>query len=191
MEGKKEEEYCQRGNAIESVNTALFTAGLLLLMVCFKRDLPLFLVEQWRAWVFLVLNLVLLAIFFTSVNPITSTQNPESKNNDEETKKQSRHCKLSNEVEACKQDPVESNKRSNEAEGKLEKEAAVEQNNELPKLSKEELNERVEAFIAMFRQHLAADARKGRDKLQRKGGDVKHMKLSSGGVNCFVFKVQG
>ncbi|XP_017974782.1 PREDICTED: uncharacterized protein LOC18601377 [Theobroma cacao] len=191
MEGKKEEEYCQRGNANESVNTALFTAGLLLLMVCFKRDLPLFLVEQWRAWVFLVLNLVLLAIFLTSVNPITSTQNPESKNNDEETKKQSGDCKSSNEVEACKQDPVESNKRSNEAEGKLEKEAAVEQNNELPKLSKEELNERVEAFIAMFRQHLASDARKGRDKLERKGGDVKHMKLSSDGVNCFVLKVQG
>ncbi|XVF14936.1 hypothetical protein REPUB_Repub09cG0104100 [Reevesia pubescens] len=71
-----------------------------------------------------------------------------------------------------------------------------EENIEPPKLSNKELNERVEAFITMFRQHLALDARKGRREhtfyVDRKQGDMKkQMNLSSNPVNCFVLKVQG
>ncbi|XWS32819.1 hypothetical protein CRYUN_Cryun22dG0022400 [Craigia yunnanensis] len=127
MEGKRDYYYCQRGNGNENVNTALFTAGIVLLL-----------------------------------------------KNDEEMKKQKGNC---NEIEACKEELIlNSKKRSNtEAEEKLEKEKLVEENIEPPKLSKEELNERVEAFNAMFRQHLALDGRKGRDKfyVDRKQADMK------------------
>ncbi|OMO52761.1 hypothetical protein COLO4_36996 [Corchorus olitorius] len=188
MEEKKEH-FCQSGRN-NNANENLFTAGILLLMVCLKITLLLFLVEQWRAWVFLVLNIVLLAIFFTSSS--TSTQSQESKG---EMKKRG-NCRLPiDEV-------LEAKKRRNESsdidEEKVE-EKVVEKINEGHdplKLSKEELNERVEAFIAMFRQQLASDARKGRETSKlyadRKQADMKkHIKLSSHGVNCFVLKVQG
>ncbi|XVF16510.1 hypothetical protein REPUB_Repub10bG0037300 [Reevesia pubescens] len=190
-EEKKDYCNCQRGNGNDqNVNTALFTAGIVLLMVCLKRASLLFLIEQWRAWVFLVLNIVVLAIFFTSMNP-NSTQISDqeiSKKNEEEMKKKKRgNC---NEVvEACKEDHkvLKSKKRSKTDQEAEEKE----ENMESPKLSKEELNERVEAFITMFRQHLALDASKGRR--DHKQADMKnHISLSSNhGVNCFVLKVQG
>ncbi|XWS40818.1 hypothetical protein CRYUN_Cryun17cG0028200 [Craigia yunnanensis] len=186
MEEKKD------GNENENVNTALFTAGIVLLLVCLKRALLLFLVEQWRAWVFLVLNIVLLAIFFTSMNPNSSQVSHQ------EISKKKGNC---NEVEAWKEDKLlKSKKRSkteaDDDEEKLEKEVVVveEENVELPKLSKEELNERVEAFIAMFRQHLALDARKGRDKFYKDKNQAdmkKHINPSSDGEKCFVLKVQG
>ena len=185
---KKDYCYCQSGtNGNENVYTALFTAGIVLLLLCLKRALLLFLVEQWRAWVFLVLNIVLLAIFFTSMNP-----------NSSQISHQEISMKNGSKVEACKEDQLlKSKKRSKteEAEEKLEKEVVVEEENgEPPKLSKEELNERVEAFIAMFRQHLALDARKGRDKFytDRNQADLKkHINPSSDGEKCFVLKVQG
>ncbi|KAK8586889.1 hypothetical protein V6N12_021410 [Hibiscus sabdariffa] len=185
----------------ENVNTALFTAGIAVLVVCLKRALLLFLVQQWRSWVFLVLNLVLLAIFFTSMNPNSSqiSDQQEINKKDEETKKKTGGL---NEIEACKEEEeenhhhevVNSKKRgkSEEAEETVEKELMVEEeeeeeNIEALKLSKEELNERVEAFIAMFRQHLASDARKGRKQCDLK---KKHINLSSDGVNSFVLKVR-
>ncbi|KAK8710206.1 hypothetical protein V6N13_145543 [Hibiscus sabdariffa] len=187
----------------ENVNTALFTAGIAVLVVCLKRALLLFLVQQWRSWVFLVLNLVLLAIFFTSMNPNSSQISGQQEINkkDEETKKKTGDL---NEAEACKEEEeeedhhhhgvVNSKKRgkSEEVEETVEKELMVEEeeeeeNIEALKLSKEELNERVEAFISMFRQHLASDARKGRKQCDLK---KKHINLSSDGVNSFVLKVR-
>ncbi|XP_022741891.1 uncharacterized protein LOC111293412 [Durio zibethinus] len=199
MEEKKDFYYCQRGNGNDqNVNTALFTAGIVLLMVCLKRASLLFLAEQWRAWVFLVLNIVLLAIFFTSMNPNSSQiSHQESKKNDEEMKQKRGNC---NDVEACNKELMLNSKKRSKTEADEEKpendQLLVEEENiEPPKLSKEELNERVEAFIAMFRQHLALDARKGRDHkfhAERKPADMKkHMTLSSDGVNCLVLKVQG
>ncbi|GMI99185.1 hypothetical protein like AT3G28420 [Hibiscus trionum] len=187
MEGKK-----------ENVNTALFTAGMAVLVVCLKRALLLFLVQQWRAWVFLVLNLVLLAIFFTSMNPNScQTSQQEINKKDEETKKKTGDLK---EIEACKEEDQQqhdevshSKKRSKSEEDEeiVKKELVVEEeeeeNIEALKLSKEELNERVEAFIAMFRQHLASDARNGRKVSDLK---KKHINLSSDGVNSFVLKVR-
>ncbi|KAE8668623.1 Detected protein of unknown function [Hibiscus syriacus] len=177
MEGKK-----------ENVNTALFTAGIAVLVVCLKRPLLLFLVQQWRAWVFLVLNLVLLAIFFTSMNPNSSRQQEINKK-DEETKKTSGGL---NEDEVCKeedhlhQDEVTNSKKRSKSEEIVEKQLVVEkeeENIEALKLSKEELNERVDAFIAMFRQHLASDARNG-----RKQSDLNKKHINP--VNSFVFKVR-
>ncbi|MBA0649856.1 hypothetical protein Goklo_017370 [Gossypium klotzschianum] len=191
MEGKK-----------ENVNTALFTAGIAVLLVCLKRALLLFLVQQWRAWVFLVLNLVLLAIFFTSMTPNSSQISQQEMNKNEEEMKKKRGN--FNEAEACTEDHQVSNSKqiskSEEVEDLVEKEVVVEEeeeeddeeeeeNIEALKLSKEELNERVEAFIAMFRQQLALDARKGRK--QADFSKKKHTNLSSDRVNRFVLKVEG
>ncbi|MBA0712401.1 hypothetical protein Golax_011505 [Gossypium laxum] len=181
----------------ENVNTALFTAGIAVLLVCLKRALLLFLVQQWRAWVFLVLNLVLLAIFFTSMTPNSSQISQQEMNKNEEEMKKKRGN--FNEAEACTEDHQVSNSKqiskSEEVEDLVEKEVVVEEeeeeeeNIEALKLSKEELNERVEAFIAMFRQQLALDARKGRK--QADFSKKKHTNLSSDRVNRFVLKVEG
>ncbi|KAG4182092.1 hypothetical protein ERO13_A09G023300v2 [Gossypium hirsutum] len=183
----------------ENVNTALFTAGIAVLLVCFKRALLLSLVQQWRAWVFLVLNLVLLAIFFTSMTPNSSQISQQEMNKNEEEMKKKRGN--FSEAEACTEDHQVSNSKqiskSKEVEDLVEKEVVVEEeeeeeeeeNIETLKLSKEELNERVEAFIAMFRQQLALDARKGRK--QADFSKKKHTNLSSDRVNRFVLKVEG
>ncbi|KAG8482805.1 hypothetical protein CXB51_023971 [Gossypium anomalum] len=180
----------------ENVNTALFTAGIAVLLVCLKRALLLFLVQQWRAWVFLVLNLVLLAIFFTSMTPNSSQISQQEMNKNEEEMKKKRGN--FNEAKACTEDHQVSNSKqiskSKEVEDLVEKEVVVEEeeeeeNIETLKLSKEELNERVEAFIAMFRQQLALDARKGRK--QADFSKKKHTNLSSDRVNRFVLKVEG
>lgn len=186
----------------ENVNTALFTAGIAFLLVCLKRALLLFLVQQWRAWVFLVLNLVLLAIFFTSMNPNSSQISQQEMNKNEEEMKKKRGN--FNEVEACTEDQQQQHQqqqqvvsnskqisKSEEVEEMVEKEVMVEEeeNIETLKLSKEELNERVEAFIAMFRQQLALDARKGRKEADF--SKKKHINFSSDRVNRLVLKVEG
>ncbi|KAL6287942.1 hypothetical protein ACE6H2_012332 [Prunus campanulata] len=148
------------------VHTVLFTAGAAVLMACVNRViLMVFLMEQWRAWVFLVLNLILLAIVFT---PISSTsnfdQNQQCSSNAEvieniERKKKRREyyrCPSSEqaveEVKVCDEEICK--KRSTSVEN--EEEGSEDQTEEV---SKEALNERVEAFIVMFRQHLESDAR--------------------------------
>ncbi|KAI5341068.1 PREDICTED: ABC transporter F [Prunus dulcis] len=151
------------------VHTVLFTAGAAVLMACLQRViLTVFLMEQWRAWVFLVLNLILLAILFT---PISSTSNFDqnqqcSSNNSNaevveniEPKNKRREyyrCPSSEQaVEDVKEcDEEICKKRSTSVEN--EEEGFEDQTEEV---SKEALNERVEAFIVMFRQHLVSDAR--------------------------------
>ncbi|GLT33339.1 hypothetical protein SLA2020_079370 [Shorea laevis] len=183
-----------------NVHTALFTAGTVLLMVGLKRiQMLLLLAEQWRSWVFLVLNLLLLAIFFTSINS-SSSKNQESKiNNDEEMKIERKKKRMPSqgvyEAETCYDDFNLTEKISQGKEQNEEKAENVEADNvegeELGKMSKEELNERVEAFIAMFRQHLVLDSRKGRTTKQ---GDVLKFPnktkviLPTQGVKCFVFQ---
>lgn len=120
--------------------------------------LMVFLMEQWRAWVFIVLNLVLLAILFTSVSS-TSGENQECNSGDGEAdrvpvkveKKETRQCRWPP-AQVDQEVLKECDEEWFEVEDKMEEE-------EVPKLSKEALNERVEAFILMFRQHLVSDAR--------------------------------
>ncbi|XP_061372330.1 uncharacterized protein LOC133314815 [Gastrolobium bilobum] len=147
----KEEEHKE-----DSTHIIVLTAGTFLLMVCLKY----FLVEQWRAWVFLVLNVILLAILFMSMRPGYCDQNSKSENNVEEVKNEkkekSKPCECSQEIECCKKQCWTSTNVhvQNEIEEDEEEEEEEEQ---VTLLSKEELNERVEAFIAMFRQHLISD----------------------------------
>ncbi|XP_031254763.1 uncharacterized protein LOC116112777 [Pistacia vera] len=88
MEVKKE---CNKREAKE-IYTVLFTAGTALLMACLKKAIMLILIEQWRLWVFLVLNLVLLAIFFTSVHSTSRDEQALESHGNVKSKKQCGGC---------------------------------------------------------------------------------------------------
>lgn len=179
---KKESEGAKNGgeNEDEYVHTILFAAGTALTMACLKRVMMLFFVEQWRMRVFLVLNLVLLAILFSSIRSTSSTENQDSNANVEvkidEKKKRRKQCGWCPKFEACK----ECHKLSKVNDANEVKQEEFEVDNEPPKLSKEELNERVEAFIAMFRQHLVSDARKGRNKFHPRPKQTENFNLQKG-----------
>ena len=107
---------------------------------------------------FIVLNLVLLTILFTSVSS-TSSENQECNSGDGEADRVPVKVERK-ETGQCRWPPAqvdqevlkECDEEWFEVVDKMEEE-------EVPKLSKEALNERVEAFILMFRQHLVSDAR--------------------------------
>ena len=159
---------CERETNIEeehkedSIHTIVFTAGTFLLMVCLKR----FLVEQWRAWVFLVLNVILLAILFMSMKPKWG-QSSESESSVEEVKSDKKEKKNpfggSQEngegKECCKKQCWNSTNIHDQNEVDEDEDEEEEEEEQVPMLSKEELNQRVEAFIAMFRQHLISDVK--------------------------------
>ncbi|TKY50324.1 major centromere autoantigen B [Spatholobus suberectus] len=155
----KEEEH----NKEDSIHTIVFTAGTFLLMVCLKH----FLVEQWRAWVFLILNVILLAILFMSMRPACSESESsveKVKSDNKEKKRPSGGSQETEEGKECYIKQCWSSASStyvhvqNETE-EDEEEEEEEEEEQVPVLSKEELNERVEAFIAMFRQHLIKDVK--------------------------------
>ncbi|XP_019161806.1 PREDICTED: uncharacterized protein LOC109158328 [Ipomoea nil] len=125
------------------VQAVWFAAGTAALMACLERAVVVSFVEQWRVLVFLALNLLLLAILFTSTRPNSP---PETLINTpiiscttaEEADEAAIEKEAEAEAEEDAEDPVDDLKSAD--------------------MSKEELNERAEAFIAMFRQHLASDA---------------------------------
>jgi type III secretory pathway component EscV len=163
----------EREHEDDTINTVLFTAGAALLMACLKRAMIMCLVEQWRAWVFLVLNLVLLAIFFTSIRSGADSNESQECNVDDvglkktERKTNRRQCASSAaaaQVEEHKDCHKMYKKRSvgnDEQPAERVEDDVVAEANPI-RLSKEELNKRAETFIAMFRQHLVTDAEKGR-----------------------------
>lgn len=151
--------------------TIVFTAGTFLLMVCLKR----FLVEQWRAWVFLVLNVILLAILFMSMRPCYWGQNSESDESSVEEAKNDKKEKMG-QCDKCFQG-IEEGKECYRKQSwtsttttthvhiqnETYEDEEEEEEEQVLMLSKEELNERVEAFIAMFRQHLISDVKQAED----------------------------
>ncbi|XP_057737652.1 uncharacterized protein LOC130954894 [Arachis stenosperma] len=158
-ETSSEEEEHNNSNE-DNVHTVAFALGTVVLMVCLKR----FLVEQWRAWVFLLLNVILLAIFFMSTKkPRWSVQTQESQNRIQPIKTHLKKDSVpprSEESKECSENNVSANKKMDGDEDKDEGEEEEEEE-AVAALSKEELNERVEAFIAMFRQHLISDVKQG------------------------------
>ncbi|XP_059643160.1 uncharacterized protein LOC132285018 [Cornus florida] len=146
----------------DNLQAVWFAAGTAVLMACLKRATVVSLVEQWRVWVFLALNLLLLAILFTSTS---STNQPQESNytNEEpntiERKKRRKQC-----MRFLLEDEQGSNSsmffKSTGIITRTEKEV-VEEDDDVKQisLSKEELNEKAEAFIAMFRRHLISDAK--------------------------------
>ncbi|XP_022134128.1 coiled-coil domain-containing glutamate-rich protein 1 [Momordica charantia] len=147
----------------DSMGTVLLSAGTALLMAaCLKRAVVLFLVEQWRVWVFLVLNLIVVAIFFTS-SPSNYRESQDPSVGKKQKKIKDRECKVAEEkVEKVEAKPQEMDKEEEIEEEEIEEEEEEEEEEDADVgLSKEELNERVEAFIVMFKQQLILDARKG------------------------------
>lgn len=159
----------ERDHEDDTINTVLFTAGAALLMACLKRAAITCLVEQWRAWVFLVLNLVLLAILFTSIrSSAASNENQEPNHGDDvagtktERKKNRSAAQVEEEHKDCDKMYRKRSLGNEPAEPVEERHADADAEANPTRLSKEELNERAETFIAMFRQHLVTDAQKGR-----------------------------
>lgn len=149
-----------------------FAAGAAVLMACLERATLVSFFEQWRVFVFIVLNLLLLAILFTSSNYHTcpsltnevdgsEVQGEKTSSKDEVQTEQCRNLgKISN------QDVSKMLKSENKTEMENEKCYFSEEeenededdNKKASELSKEELNEKVEAFITMFRQkYLVSD----------------------------------
>ncbi|KAJ4900949.1 putative membrane lipoprotein [Raphanus sativus] len=174
-------------------------------MACLKHFYSVsYLIEQWRSLVFLILNVVLLAVYFTSTRPIPGeTQDFKTRCGSRMRmvrRKKSRKTRMVEEQACSGQDfvvvepqevikncVVEEKKRDypefeETVKGCLLHKKEVESNGEEDdfepgRLSNEELNERVEAFITTFRQHLVLDARRGRyretdQKMRSKDSDI-------------------
>ncbi|XAR51799.1 hypothetical protein NMG60_11006537 [Bertholletia excelsa] len=163
------------------VQAVWFAAGTAVAAAFLQRAAVVSLAEQWRLWVFVALNLLLLAILFTSTckgaSVSTSSEGCGESNGavaegDADEKKKRKECSGT----------VSTDEGEGEAEGEcdrlklhecgsgreIEMEAVEDEDATKPAMgmSKEELNERVEAFIAMFRQQLVSDA-KDRDRRLR------------------------
>lgn len=172
-----------------------FAAGTAAVLACIQRAILVSFMEQWRMLVFLALNLLLLAILFTSThNPISlneeinsncssNSNNTSVRRSNFEVEEEKDQLKKHRSISATPLPPQENCgiENSNLVEigdggggggGKTEKVADLDENivdescakkdeEAPPELSKEELNKRAEAFIAMFRQHLVSDAKAG------------------------------
>ena len=184
IEGEMEEEKREEVQRVtvemkhgdDRTQTVLLTAGTALLIAWLKRAVMVCLVEQWRAWVFLALNLVLLAIVFTSArSSATASEDEETKESSDNTNNTNTNTNTNSNVEVAEKEMKKRRKQcrpsgvaevgnelrsSSEEAERVNEEAAADADTR--GLSKEELNERVEAFITMFRQHLVLDARRGR-----------------------------
>ncbi|CAH9125255.1 unnamed protein product [Cuscuta epithymum] len=137
------------------VQAVWFAAGTAALMACLERAVVVSFVEQFRVLVFLALNLLLLAILFTSRHPNCSSPPDFNQEND-------------NVGGGCTEEPKEKGKA---AEAPREQDFAVaaeeeevgggggDDGDDDDEVDATELNERAEAFIAKFRQHLASDAK--------------------------------
>lgn len=166
----KEEEFNE-----DSIQTIMFTLGTFLLMVCLKS----FLVEKWRAYMFLILNVILLAILFMSMKPnYWNSRNLESESNVEEVKIDDKlkksACESSQEIEEkkeCYKQQCWTSTNHVHVENEIDEEEE-EEDEHVEVLSKEELNERVEAFIAMFRKHLISDVKQGEDFRHQKTSNL-------------------
>uniref|UniRef100_A0A0D3AWD8 DUF4408 domain-containing protein n=1 Tax=Brassica oleracea var. oleracea TaxID=109376 RepID=A0A0D3AWD8_BRAOL len=189
----------------ENMCTSLLTAFVVLSMACLKHFYSVsYLIEQWRSLVFLLLNVVLLAVYFTSTRPVSGKTHHNFKTRRGGAlrmmrERKSKKAKKTRVVEepACSVvvEPKEVIKNCIVEETRsvcpefedtvkdclLHKDSVdshdKEDESEPGRLSNEELNERVEAFITTFRQHLVLDARRGRDrktnqKMRTKDSDI-------------------
>ncbi|XP_073018012.1 uncharacterized protein [Primulina eburnea] len=143
----------------DQMKAVWFAAGTAALMACIERATFVSLFTHWRVWAFLVLNLLLLAILFTSKSqtsyPDHSSDSQDGDADPELDKKKKTQLwqpQVSTNVIARVQFVENATRINCEEDGKLQEEAQFE-------LTKEELNERVENFIAMFRQHLVSDSK--------------------------------
>ncbi|KAF5746852.1 hypothetical protein HS088_TW06G01028 [Tripterygium wilfordii] len=135
-----------------------------LLIYCLKQVVKFCFVEQWRVRVFLVLNMVLLAIYFCSI--YANSESEESNCNEEMKTKRQYRRPVSVEAGSDSDNSMKIRNAEDEIEQEEEQKqehVKVDGKSTTTEISEEELNKRVEAFITMFRQHLASDARRSRN----------------------------
>ncbi|KAF8013031.1 hypothetical protein BT93_I1024 [Corymbia citriodora subsp. variegata] len=168
----------------DPVPTLLFTAGTALAALGLKRGVLAFLGKQcWQVgWVFVFLNVILLVVLFTSRRSSSTTpghhrkdQESEPKDDGERTskkKQRKRRLRRCSGTPAAEAEAAVERERGvgeewvyQETDGRsvTEEQDAVREDDQAGAyegLSDEELNERVETFIATFRQHLVSDARR-------------------------------
>lgn len=150
----------------QQLHAVRFAAGVAVLMACLERAAVVSFYEHWRVWVFLTLNLLLLAILFTSNHTTCSSGGSIGRSNNLQEEKYADDVKHKSEKEKIlKQcsalEPANSSddnmkmRKSESTREERDGERGEEEENVAKKsngLSKEELNEKAEAFIAMFRQ---------------------------------------
>lgn len=155
MEKKKEDDH--------HLHAVWFAAGsTLVVAACLQRAAVVSLVEQWRVWVFLALNLLLLAILFTSTSAKVSAIHEE---NSSQVQDNSTNYEMGKGRKQCRRRPFlaaddygsDSSRFSVVPKSGGGNSTTAAAKSTTDQLSKEELNERVEAFIAMFRQQLVSD----------------------------------
>ncbi|PIN14519.1 hypothetical protein CDL12_12858 [Handroanthus impetiginosus] len=142
-----------------------FAAGTAALMACIERAVVVSLFTHWRVWAFLALNLLLLAILFTSKSQIEIDKEGDDCSELDRKKMRQKHRDESK-IETKKEKATEEHDQSDSVTRGNESVKVEFMNEEDDRksemheeISKEELNQRVEAFIAMFRQHLVYDAK--------------------------------
>lgn len=179
----------------QQLHAVRFAAGVAVLMACLERAALVSFFEQWRVWVFLALNLLLLAILFTSTyttcsgsgsTPPNELSSSSSSSAQEENNTNNVELKSEGKKRILKQcsnlEPTKSTDdnpkilKSESMREEIIRNYSVEEEEEEEEderkssgLSKEELNEKVEAFIAMFRQqYLVSDHSKVTSRRRRR-----------------------
>ncbi|KAI3452362.1 hypothetical protein Pfo_009027 [Paulownia fortunei] len=145
----------------DQLKAVSFAAGTAACMACIERAVMVSVFVHWRVWAFLALNLLLLAILFTSKSRLPSNEiDGEDGANDSELKRKKRRQECSQLVSTNGGGEMPKLPECGDGvEHEMKKAGDYGKKEDYDQLSKEELNQRVEAFIAMFRQHLVSDAK--------------------------------
>lgn len=154
--------------AEDQLQAVWFAAGTAAFMACIERAVVVSLFAHWRVWAFLALNLLLLAILFTSKLSQIESSSEVDEEDDCRLAFKGKQEELSPVVAAAGgggggAESVKSAASGGDAE--CEKKDVKQEGHE--QISEEELNKRAEAFIAMFRQHLVSDAKNFRTRRHR------------------------
>ncbi|CAL1392015.1 unnamed protein product [Linum trigynum] len=132
--------------------------GTTVALACAKRlGAILLIMERWRVQVFLLLNFLLLAIFLTSLRSSSPAPIPPKSRQEKQSCSGRSESESGSESQVAEIRATENKESSGVVKEKVENELS-EGGDEEEKLTKEELNERAEAFIAKFREHLVRDA---------------------------------
>lgn len=151
----------------DQLQAVLFAAGTAVVFACLERAVVVSIFKQWHMWVFLALNLLLIAILFTSTHPPRNSSNPPSKSQETDGTSKTEPpapAAEANHHEDVFDDGEDELKLSNEEREECNfEEEEDEKSSSL--LSNDELNERVEAFISRFRQqYLVSDVKISRTR---------------------------
>ncbi|KAI3500821.1 hypothetical protein L1887_36647 [Cichorium endivia] len=144
----------------DQLQAVLFAAGMAVVIACLERAVVVSIFKQWHMWVFLTLNLLLIAILFTSTHPPRNSSNPPPKSQETDGTSKAQPPPANHpedviddgedELKLSNEEREESTFEDREEQEEEDEDGEDERSSSL--LSNEELNEKVEAFISRFRQ---------------------------------------